>query len=38
MRGRYELIKFYTNRFGVTFYEVADHKLGIIYWTKEFPS
>ena len=37
-RNRYELLRFYTNRFGVTFYEVADNKLGVIYWTKERPA
>jgi len=35
---RYEILRIVTDRWGVTFYEIADLQTGVIYWTKTVPS
>ena len=38
MRHRYDILRIRTDQYGVTFYEVADHKLGVVFWTKTIPT
>ena len=37
MRVRYDVLRIITDRWGRTYFEVADLQTGVIFWTKKIP-